>query len=325
MQHAPVTYRLSNVAAGNYRINLMQSPTPGRMSSPKASPRSPPTFAITLSPPSEPPTSSESNSVSLPDPVDSPLTPVSYTVVSVTCPYPQTRQLELVRTSPDPSQSSSTPFVVPIPSHISITLPSSFSSSLVKRQYTPIAHTATSLTLLVRTYTPAQLGSHYLASLTVGSTLSVSGPFSAFPHRLSCYDNLALICMGSGITPMMQLLASLTPASSTSSSSPRPLLLYCCRTEADIWLRPQLASLSSVHPRASVVFQLSQPSDSSWPHQGRLDERALREVLDDWGLGEGGEGGRTLFCLCGSDEFCDSVKGLLEGVWGVDGGCIHVF
>ena len=173
----------------------------------------------------------------------------------------------------------------------------------------------------MRTYTPAQLGSHYLASLTVGSTLNVSGPFSAFPHRLSSYDNLALICMGSGITPMLQLLSSLTPP-----FSPRPLLLYCCRTEADIWLRPQLTSLSSAHPRASVIFQLSQPADSSWPHQGRLDEQAMRDALDEWGLEEGADGGgRTLFCVCGSDEFCASVKDMLEGGWGVDAGSIHVF
>ena len=249
---------------------------------------------------------------------------VTYIVSSVTSPYPQSRQLVLTRVPAGSSSihsSSAAPPSLPSQSYVSVLIPSA--GDAVKRQYTPIAQTPSSLTLLVRTYTSAEVGSHYLGSLTPGSAVSVLGPFSRFPHSLASYEHLVMIAMGSGITPMLQLLSSIPASSSSSStSSPRPLLLFCCRSEGDIWMRSELDALTTTHAGSSVIYQLTQPVDRSWPHQGRLNERALREVFAEWGV-DGDSA--ALYCVCGSDSFSAAVKRLLQDVCGVKEASIHVF
>ena len=207
-------------------------------------------------------------------------------------------------------------------------MPSSSSSDapLVKRQYTPIACSASSLTLLVRTYTERQPGSSFLSSLAAGQRVSLHGPYSSFAHSLPAYRRLVLVCMGSGITPMFQLLSLLF---ASSAQQPNAHLLYSARSENTVWLRAEIDAMMQQRPGWTAEYRITQPADSSSPHRGRLDASAIRKTLLAWGvtLGESGSSDAAasqLFCVCGSDEFTRMVVTALHDC-SVPDSNIHAF
>ena len=77
------------------------------------------------------------------------------------------------------------------------------------RPYTPISHPGTRghFELLFKVYEMGKMTRH-LANLSVGDAVEMRGPTGRFNFRklLPPLDNLALVCGGTGLTPMLQLL-----------------------------------------------------------------------------------------------------------------------
>ena len=79
----------------------------------------------------------------------------------------------------------------------------------VIRPYTPISHPGARghFELLFKVYEMGKMTRH-LANLSVGDAVEMRGPTGRFNFRklLPPLDNLALVCGGTGLTPMLQLL-----------------------------------------------------------------------------------------------------------------------
>ena len=76
------------------------------------------------------------------------------------------------------------------------------------------------------------------------------------------FEDMALICGGSGITPLYQLL---NHALNDPGNRTRYTLLYANVTEVDILLRDKLAALQRAHPHTfKVVHTLDNPPSSRW-------------------------------------------------------------
>ena len=225
---------------------------------------------------------------------------------------------------------------MPLSGHVTIEIPSPLpSTEPLRRQYTPIASTPSSFTLLVKRYTAQQLGSHYLASLAVGQSVAVHGPYTSLAHSLTAFTDVLLFAMGSGITPMYQLLQHVhklsTASTATAATTPRMHLLYSARARADVWLRQPLDNVFAQHqPDWHHTYLLSSERG------GRLDAAELSDWLQQCGVALRGEPGRrVLCCVCGSDEYAEAVSGWLREPWrtqsgggggGADSGLdIHIF
>ncbi|HZN20135.1 MAG TPA: 2Fe-2S iron-sulfur cluster-binding protein, partial [Micromonosporaceae bacterium] len=115
--------------------------------------------------------------------------------------------------------------------------------------------------------------------LTVGGTVEVMPPLGHFttafdPARVRHY---AAIAAGSGITPVLSLLAT---ALGTEPGS-RFTLLYGNRYARSVMFVEELADLKDRYPaRLHVVHVLSREPQEAELLSGRLDARRLRRVLD---------------------------------------------
>ena len=233
--------------------------------------------------------------------------------------------------------SASSPFSMPLSGHITIEVPSTSPDGPLRRQYTPIASTTSSFTLLVKRYTAKQLGSHYLASLNVGQHIAVHGPYTSLAHSITTFADVVLLCMGSGVTPMYQLLQHIHKLSTSSSSPappiPRVHLLYSVRLLSDVWLRQPIDNTFALHPFDWHHTYLLSRADAthSDERRGRLDADVLYGWLEQCGVVLGGG---VLCCVCGTDEYTSAVSDWLRQRWrmqsGGSGGAesdvnIHIF
>ena len=263
------------------------------------------------------------------------VTPLTFTVSSIKHLSADTVQI-VFRLTVSPTPAS---FSMPLSGHVTIEIPSASSAESLRRQYTPISATASSFTLLVKRYTAQQLGSHYLASLTVGQSVTVHGPYTSLAHPLTAFTDVVLLCMGSGITPMYQLVQHVHNLSSASpaATTPRIHLLYSVRHSSDIWLRQPIDNTFALHSADwRHTYLLSRASDAAAMRGdercGRLDAGVLYGWLDSCGVSLSGTG--VLCCVCGSDDYTAAVSGWLRQRWraqfvgGSDadsGPTIHVF
>ena len=208
---------------------------------------------------------------------------------------------------------------MPLSGHITIEVPSTSSSEPLRRQYTPIASTASSFTLLVKRYTAQQLGSHYLASLNVGEHVTVHGPYTSLAHSVTAFRDVVLLCMGSGMTPMYQLLQHVHKLSTSSPAAvtPRVHLLYSVRHSSDVWLRQPIDNTFALHQSDwHHTYLLSRAGSDTGSRtderRGRLDNSELYGWLERCGV-ELGAG--VLCCVCGTDDYLAAVSGWLRNRW----------
>ena len=154
----------------------------------------------------------------------------------------------------------------------------------VRRSYsicsTPGQLAATGLLRIGVKEIPGGAFSAYAArELTVGGTVEVMPPLGHFttvfdPARTRHY---AAIAAGSGITPVLSLLAT---ALGTEPGS-RFTLLYGNRYARSVMFVEELADLKDRYPaRLHVVHVLSREPQEAELLSGRLDARRLRRVLD---------------------------------------------
>ncbi|GBG87895.1 hypothetical protein CBR_g46195 [Chara braunii] len=85
----------------------------------------------------------------------------------------------------------------------------------------------------------------HMNNLVPGDTLDVKGPITRIPYTANMKKRIGMICGGSGITPMFQVLDRIakTPEDTTQVS-----LVFANVSESDILLRKELDCLSFSHP-----------------------------------------------------------------------------
>jgi ferredoxin-NADP reductase len=134
----------------------------------------------------------------------------------------------------------------------------------------------------------------------VGLTVKARGPYGQFYFDQSKHGRIVLIAGGSGITPMMAMLRYIDdlciPAAAT--------LIYCVRTEQDVFFKDELAALGGRLSEFRNVLVLSRPGSDWKGWKGHLRreifEREVEKVSES-----------TIF-LCGPPAFMELARTLLK-------------
>lgn len=184
------------------------------------------------------------------------------------------------------------------------------------RHYTPISTNKDEgfVDVLIKVYHPnsqhpegGQL-SQYMDKLALNEKLEISAPHGRIeylddgdfkinpliknkrPDLFKGIENVCLIAVGTGITPMWQMLEAIL---SNSTDKKKIYLVYGNRHEEDILLRKQIEEKVLDFPdRLAVFFTLSQPSASWKGFSGRINQDLLAKVLPSAGQ-------NTLTFTCG--------------------------
>ncbi|XP_059191469.1 NADH-cytochrome b5 reductase 2 [Centropristis striata] len=170
---------------------------------------------------------------------------------------------------------------LPVGQHVYLT--AKVNGSLVVRAYTPVSSDEDQgyVDLVVKVYyknshpsfPDGGKMSQYLDNMTIGDTIDFRGPngllvyegngqFSIRPDKKSApkvrrFKHVAMIAGGTGITPMLQLIRSIT---ADSSDNTKCSLIFANQTEKDILLREELEEVKKNHPdKVQLWFTLDKP------------------------------------------------------------------
>jgi ring-1,2-phenylacetyl-CoA epoxidase subunit PaaE len=152
-----------------------------------------------------------------------------------------------------------------------------------------------------------------LETLVAGDTLEVMTPMGRFGAALTGLRRPAFVAAGSGITPVLSMVATALADPDVEEVS----LLDCNRTQRDVMFLDELADLKDRHPaRLQLVHVLSREPQESELLSGRLDADRLGRIRAAL-LGEA-DG----WFLCGPFDLVTAVHEALVAD-GVDPGTIH--
>jgi ferredoxin-NADP reductase len=134
---------------------------------------------------------------------------------------------------------------------------------------------------------------------TVGLTVKARGPYGKFCFDETKHKRIVLLAGGSGITPLMAMLRYIDDLCIPTEAT----LIYCVRTQEDIFFKEQLAALQRRISGFRYVLVLSKP-DAEWSGwKGRL----RREILEQ----EVRHTSELTFFLCGPPAFMELGRTLL--------------
>ncbi|GAA5958088.1 hypothetical protein JCM21900_003582 [Sporobolomyces salmonicolor] len=201
---------------------------------------------------------------------------------------------------------------------------------LVQRAYTPVSMSNAKgfLDLLIKVYfrTPAfpEGGKMTLGfeELQVGDVVEFKGPLGSFEwlgkgtarwrgvERKA--KHIGMICGGSGITPIIQVLRGVIYDKEDTST--KLYVLNANKTQADILLRAELEALATLAgPERFRQHLVLSKGPEDWPHsKGRINKQMLAEHLPP-------PGQDSLVLICGPDPMINEIvkPGLTELGWDV--------
>ncbi|WP_053206757.1 1,2-phenylacetyl-CoA epoxidase subunit PaaE [Jiangella muralis] len=199
--------------------------------------------------------------------------------------------------------------------HVNVALPG---GDGVRRSYSICSPAGSGvLRIAVKRIPGGAFSSHALETLAAGDEVDVMTPAGRFtpPFEPGQAKHYALVAAGSGITPVLSIVAT---ALDTEPGS-RVTLLYGNRTSSSVMFLDELADLKDRHPgRLQLVHVLSREPGSTQLLSGRLDGDRLGRVLDtllppdtvdDW-------------YLCGPYDLITTARGVLAAR-GVDRAHVH--
>ncbi|KAK0671086.1 hypothetical protein QBC41DRAFT_271103 [Cercophora samala] len=227
---------------------------------------------------------------------------------------------------------------LPVGQHLLVRLSSPPSShnqakpETIIRAYTPISDGSLpsgKVDLLVKIYYPTS-GSKQgggkmtqaLDALPLHSPVEFKGPTGKFLYlspglcsinsHQRAVTNLVMICAGSGITPIFQILRSIL--SSPASADPtKCLVLDGNRVEEDILCRDALDALADQHKeRIHLIHSLSRPQATWKGRKGRMDRPFFQSVV-----GGPDPARKTLVLVCGPDGLERGIKEIFTGKGGL--------
>ena len=157
---------------------------------------------------------------------------------------------------------------------------------------------------------------HALTALQMGDEIEVMPPHGGFVTGLdrSQPRHRAAIVAGSGITPVLSIIASTLETEPASTFT----LIYANRTAQTVMFLDDLAELKDRFPDRLAIFHvLSREARESPLLSGRLDRAKLNSLLDT-------AGGPPIdeWFVCGPHEFTELARAVLHDR-GVDDGVVH--
>lgn len=190
---------------------------------------------------------------------------------------------------------------LPVGQHISIR--ATIDEKKVMRSYTPISLDSEAkgyFELLVKSYDNGTM-SKYIGELEIGDKITVCGPQGGYNYTANCRKKLGMICGGTGITPMYQILKTIVenPEDKTEVS-----LIYGSECEQEIFLKNEIDAMALARPDQIKVYYLVDKTEN--PHW----EGGIGYITDDImneKLAKPDEEGVQLL-LCGPPRMVSFVK-----------------
>ncbi len=149
--------------------------------------------------------------------------------------------------------------MIPIGHHLQVTVPIQGKDEI--RYYTPISSREEkgSFDLLIKSYPKGKVSS-YFAGLRPHQTIKFSGPVGRMNYTSNLAKEIGMIAGGSGITPILQILAYIT---TTPEDTTKISLIYANETEDDILLKEELDELNEKYPYFNVHYIINKSTSSS--------------------------------------------------------------
>lgn len=119
--------------------------------------------------------------------------------------------------------------------------------------------------------------SEHLHSMAPGQRLDMKGPIPKYPWEANKHKHIGLICGGTGITPMYQLIRAIFK---NPDDKTKVTLVYGNVAEEDILLKHELEEIENKFPgRFTAFYTLDKPS-KDWPGpKGHITKELLKTVL----------------------------------------------
>ncbi|KAK4644379.1 hypothetical protein QC761_304260 [Podospora bellae-mahoneyi] len=218
---------------------------------------------------------------------------------------------------------------LPVGQHLLVRLSS---PETIIRAYTPISPGSLptgTLSLLIKIYppspdSPSSGGKMTLAldALPLRSPVEFKGPVGKFLYLSPglCSVNskqrnvtkLVMICAGSGITPIFQVLRAIL-SSPPSLDPTKCLVLDGNRVEEDILCRDELDAMARGNKeRMELVYSLSRPQASWQGRKGRMDRPFFESAV-----GKPDPEGKTLVLVCGPEGLERAIRETFTGRGGL--------
>ena len=214
----------------------------------------------------------------------------------------------LLSVEPLSADTSRYRFGLPTPQHV-LGLPAAshllaHDSAMVCRAYTPVTldkFDKGHFDLIVKRY-PNGLFSEAFAGLKLGDTMSFRGPVTTLRYEPNVVKTLGMVCGGTGITPMYQIIRTVL---SDPSDTTVLRLVYANKSPSDILLWTELEALAAAHPgRLAVRYVVERASGEGAP------AGQLAAGLGSSGVHEAGARGRV---AVGRVVGADDLVGFLPG------------
>lgn len=220
---------------------------------------------------------------------------------------------------------------LPIGQHFMIKVTDPSTCESIIRSYTPISETEKegSVDLLVKIYfaTPTIPGGKMtlaLEALPLQSIIECKGPTGRFEYlgngqvlisgKQRHIRSFKMICGGTGITPIFQVLRAVMQDTSDPTSC---VVLDGNRQQEDILCRDELDAFEVVDgEKCQIVHTLSKASDGWSGRRGRISEELLREYAP--------ADSESMVLICGPGAMEKSAKEILLGL-GWDESSLHFF
>jgi ferredoxin-NADP reductase len=136
----------------------------------------------------------------------------------------------------------------------------------------------------------------------VGLTVKARGPYGTFCFDKSKHERIVLIAGGSGINPMIAMLRYIDDLCIQVNAT----LIYCVRTEQDVFFDNDFAALQGRLSRFRYVLVLSQPGSGWTGWKGRLRREILEREVE--------KASESTFFLCGPPPFMELSRALLKDI-----------
>ncbi|KAF9947766.1 NADH-cytochrome b5 reductase [Mortierella alpina] len=167
--------------------------------------------------------------------------------------------------------------VLNLPMGQHVTVMANINGKDISRSYTPTSgsNDLGHFVLCIKSYPQGNISGMF-SRLAIGDQVNVRGPKGHFSYTPNMCRAIGMIAGGTGITPMLQLIRTITknPEDKTLVN-----LLFANVSEQDILLRAELDLLSKEHPQFKVYYVLSRPSDSWTGARGYINADMIKEHM----------------------------------------------
>ncbi|CAN3484850.1 NADH-cytochrome b5 reductase 2 [Diutina catenulata] len=177
----------------------------------------------------------------------------------------------------------------------------------VVRPYTPVSDPSQvgTVDFVIKGYPSGKMSKH-ITELKEGETLSFKGPVVKWKWEPNQFDSIALIGGGSGITPLWQLVHTITQ---NPDDKTLVQLYYGSQTTEDIILKKELDELAKNHPQVKIHYFVdkldSEPSTEANLHQGYITKEFLQKTLPPVSASQ-----KSKIFVCGPPPLYKSISGM---------------